>query len=368
MKGEFLYPWWVIKRPCGIKLAPMKGSLLMRTLIDLQKKLFPNILHSIHQRYAVLHSIKLLQPIGRRGLAENMKLTERVVRSEVTFLQEQGFIEVTAKGMFITEEGYVIIDQLAQFMRELTGLNVLEKQIKEQLQLDDVIVVPGNSDEISWVKKEMGKACVTYLKQKVSTPSTIAVTGGSTMAAVAEMMTPLETSPLVVPARGGLGEKVEHQANTIAAQMARKANGKYRLLYVPDTLSESSYQTMINEPSIIEVLRLIRGANVVIHGIGDALTMAERRKTSAEVIQKLTTEQAVSEAFGYYFNKQGEIVHTVKTIGLQLEELPESECVITIAGGESKAEAITSYFKQGKSNLLITDEAAAFKILKGISL
>src|SRR5699024_5988931 len=156
-------------------------------------------------------------------------------------------------------------------------LNVLEKQIKEQLQLDDVIVVPGNSDEISWVKKEMGKACVTYLKQKVSTPSTIAVTGGSTMAAVAEMMTPLETSPLVVPARRGLGEKVEHQANTIAAQMARKANGKYRLLYVPDTLSESSYQTMINEPSIIEVLRLIRGANVVIHGIGDALTMAERR-------------------------------------------------------------------------------------------
>lgn len=340
----------------------------MRTLIELQKKLFPNILKTIHRRYAVLHSIKLLQPIGRRGLAENMKLTERTVRSEVSFLQEQGFIEVTSKGMFITEEGYLVTEQLANFMRELTGLNVLERQMKEKLQIDEVIIVPGNSDDVSWVKKEMGKACVSFLKQNISTPTTIAVTGGSTMAAVAEVMTPLKESPLIVPARGGLGEKVEHQANTIASQMARKANGNYRLLYVPDTLSESSYQTMINEPTIIEVLKLIRGAKVVVHGIGDALTMAKRRKTSEEVIQKLKEEKAVSEAFGYYFNKKGKIVHTVKTIGLQLEELPERDCVITIAGGESKAEAIISYFNRAKSNLFITDEAAAKKILKGTSL
>src|SRR5690625_3873472 len=131
----------------------------MRTLIELQKKLFPNILKTIHRRYAVLHSIKLLQPIGGRGLAENMKLIERTVRSEVSFLQEQGFIEVTSKGMFITEEGYLVTEQLANFMRELTGLNVLERQMKEKLQIDEVIIVPGNSDDVSWVKKEMGKAC-----------------------------------------------------------------------------------------------------------------------------------------------------------------------------------------------------------------
>jgi len=340
----------------------------MRTLVELQKKLYPNVLETMHRRYAILHSIKILQPIGRRGLADNTKLTERIVRTEITFLHNQGFIDITPKGMFVTKEGNLVLNQLANFMREVTGLNVLEMQIKDKLQVEQVIIVSGNSDEFSWVKKEMGKECVSFLKKKIQTHSTIAVTGGSTMAAVSEAMVPLHANPLFVPARGGLGEKVENQANTIVSQMARKAKGDYRLLYVPDPLSESSYQTMINEPAIIEILNLIKGSNVVIHGIGDALAMAKRRKTTDKVMQKLIDKNAVSEAFGYYFNKDGEIVHTVRTIGLQLEDLSSTKCVITVAGGKTKAEAIISYFKQGRSDLLITDEAAAKHILRGSSL
>jgi len=337
----------------------------MRTLIELQKKLYPNVLETMHRRYAVLHSIKLLQPVGRRGLAENIKLTERIVRSEITFLNSQGFVDITPKGMFVTKEGQLVLHQLSNFMREVTGLNVLEKQIKEKLHVGQVIIVSGNSDEFSWVKKEMGKECISFLRQKIQANSTIAVTGGSTMAAVSEAMVPLDTNPLFVPARGGIGEKVENQANTIAAKFARKSRGEYRLLYVPDPLSESAYQTMINEPSIIEVLGLIKGSNIVIHGIGDALTMAKRRKTSNEIVQKLLDENAVSEAFGYYFDRDGKVVHKLRTIGMQLEDLSTTSCVITVAGGKSKAEAIISYFKQGKSDLLITDEAAAKQILKG---
>src|SRR5699024_9191068 len=97
--------------------------------------------------------------------------------------------------------------------------------------------------------------------------------------------------------------------NTIAAKMALAENGDYRLLYVPDPLSEKLYHTMIHEESIRETLTLIRNAQIVIHGIGDALALAKRRKTSEAVLQKLTEEEAMSEAFGYYFNDKGNIVH-----------------------------------------------------------
>src|SRR5690625_4924530 len=147
--------------PRGTKKLQVKGSLLMRTLINLQKKLYPNVLETMHQRYAVLHSIKILQPIGRRGLAENTKLTERTVRSEITFLHKEGFVNITPTGMYVTKEGNIVLQQLANFMREVTGLNVLEKRIKEILQIDQVIIVSGNSDEFSWVKKDMGKECVS---------------------------------------------------------------------------------------------------------------------------------------------------------------------------------------------------------------
>ncbi|WP_077327973.1 sugar-binding transcriptional regulator [Virgibacillus siamensis] len=339
----------------------------MWELIDVQKKLYPDLLEIMQRRYSILQHIELLQPIGRRSLADNTEYTERFVRGEVDFLQEQGLIHVTAKGMQITKAGKLVIDHLSEFMREAMGLSVLEKQLKDRLQVKEVIIVPGNSDEHNWVKQEMGKVCISNLKKVVKTGMTIAVTGGTTMAAAAEMMTPFEHAEdcRFVPARGGIGEKEENQANTIAARMARQANGSYRLLYVPDPLSETSYQTMINEPSIQDTLQLIKSAGIVLHGIGDALTMAERRKTPKEVYRKLEKSEAVSEAFGYYFDRQGDVVHKVRTIGIQLDDLTDAQQVMTIAGGESKANAIASYFKKGNSDLLITDEAAAEKILKG---
>lgn len=339
----------------------------MKALIDLQKKLLPDLLKVMQQRYAVLRSVDLFQPVGRRGLAESTGLTERVVRSEIEFLQKQGLILVTSKGMYLTKEGKLMVDQLAGVMSEMMGLNVLEDQIKEKLEVDDVVIVPGDSDKYEWVKQEMGKACVTFLNNVLKQGSTIAVTGGTTMAAVADVMSTLNkvNNYLFVPARGGIGEKVENQANTIAAEMAQKSKAEYRLLYVPDPLSESAYQTIINEPSVNETLKQIKGAGIVLHGIGDALTMAERRKTIPSVTETLKENHAISEAFGFYFDEAGNVVHKVRTVGIQLEDLASIEYVITIAGGRSKGEAIASYFKQGKSHLLITDEAAAEEILRG---
>jgi len=342
----------------------------MRDLIDLQKKLFPEVVDVMQQRYKLLYYIQLMQPVGRRALAENVELAERTVRSEVDFLNKQGSVEITSRGMHLTYEGQNILEQLAEFIKEVTGIKVLEKQLKDKLNLDYAVVVPGDSDNLDWVKREMGKACVNYLKDHLIPRQTIGITGGTTMAAVAEMMTPFQDADkcLYVPARGGLGERVENQANTICAEMAKKAKGNYRLLYVPDPLSEDSYKTIIEEPSIKEVLEIIRKAGIIIHGVGDAVMMAERRKTSAEQLRLIKSREAVGEAFGYYFNQKGEIVHKVRTVGLQLEDLKHAEHVIAVAGGRSKAQAIASYFKPGQSNVLITDEGAAKELIRGISL
>lgn len=358
-----------VNSPAG-HLLSMKETLSMKALMEMQKKLYPDILHVIERRYSILSSVELFQPIGRRSLSENTNTSERIVRSEVTFLHKQGLIDITTKGMHITKEGTLVLGQLAEFMNEVSGLATLGKKLEQELPVQKVMVVPGDSDVFTWVKQEMGKACVSYLKSSIKADYTIAVTGGTTMAALSDVMCPLSVggNGLFLPARGGLGENAENQANSIAAEMARKAHGTYRQLYVPDPLSETSYQTIIKEPAIIDVLERIKHSDVVIHGIGDALTMATRRKTTSDVLEKLTKEDAVSEAFGYYFNAGGDIVHKVRTVGIHLEDLSGVETVITMAGGKSKAKAITSYFKHAKSDLLITDETAANEILRGISL
>ena len=342
----------------------------MHSLIDLQMIVCPDLLETMQKRYRILHTIHLLQPIGRRSLADQINMKERVVRTELDFLTQQSLLSVSPKGVTLTNHGNEIMTALRPYLERMHRFDVLEEKVKQILNLDHVIIAPGDSDQEEWVKFDLGRRAYDFLKTKLKPNDTIAVTGGSSMAAVAEMMQPSTngTNCFFVPARGGLGERVENQANTICAEMANKMNGEYRLLYVPDPLSEETYQSIIQEPGVKEVLQMIKQANVVMHGIGDACTMAERRKTPEHVLAKLRQGKAVSEAFGYYFDRHGHVVSKVRTVGMQLEDLSNVKTVIAVAGGKSKAEAIESFFKQGRSNVLITDEGAAKMLIKGSSL
>src|SRR5690625_4559126 len=244
----------------------------MKELIDLQKIIYPDLLETMKNRYTVLNTIYLFKPIGRRGVIDHTNLPERSIRNEITLLHNQGLIDVTTKGMFTTEEGKNIINRLHAFIQELSGLTTLEKKLQQKTGIKDVIIVAGNSDEDPFIKQELGRATVQFLKKTITNDVTIAVTGGTTMAAVAHAMVPFDdVICLFVPARGGVGEKLENQANTIVAQMAKAEKGNYSLLHVPDPLSEKLYQSMIQEQSIMETLRLIKNAEIVIHGVGEAL-------------------------------------------------------------------------------------------------
>src|SRR5699024_12529515 len=115
-------------------------------------------------------------------------------------------------------------------------------------------------------------------------------------------------------------------------------------------------------------LNKIKQANIDLHDIGNALQMARRRQTETETYTKLKRSQAIAEAFGYYFDQSGEVVHKVKTGGRQLTDLNATDYVITVAGGKTKAQAIESFMKQDKSDVLIIDEAAAIEILQNNNL
>jgi central glycolytic genes regulator len=196
--------------------------------------------------------------------------------------------------------------------------------------------------------------------------------GGTTMAQVASELSDLETEQrenLFVPARGGIGEAVSVQANSVSAEMAIQTNGKYRALYVPEQLSTATYNSLMQEPSILEVLNLISEANCVIHSIGKALHMAARRKMTEEEILMLKRKNAVAESFGYFFDEEGQVVYKIPRIGLQLKDIQNIPYVFAIAGGRSKAKAIRAYMKNApKQTWLITDEAAANEILRGATL
>ncbi|KRN05991.1 Central glycolyticproteinregulator [Liquorilactobacillus sucicola DSM 21376 = JCM 15457] len=349
--------------------SPARKGRKMHQELEWIEKIAPDMVETMVQRFMIMRHIYWSGPIGRRLLAQEMGVTERVLRTETDFLKRQGLITSTKSGMVITEEGKAVIHKLRGLMDQLAGIQRREKRLSEFLGIDRCLIVSGDCDEQVKVIETMGKLVNDTLQTLLPEGrNVIAVMGGTTMARIAARLTPRiaeKRELLFVPARGGVGEAVDIQANSVSAQMALRTGGKHRTLYVPEQLSEKAYAPLMQEPSILEVVQLIRNSNAVIHSIGEAITMAKRRDMSKASIAELKREHAVGEAFGYFFDEEGRVVYKIPRVGLQLEDLANMKSVIAVAGGTSKAKAIVAYMKLApKQTCLITDEGAAKVILK----
>ncbi|MCU7556328.1 sugar-binding transcriptional regulator [Macrococcus capreoli] len=340
----------------------------MNHLLQVQQLLIPDLIEKMYRRYLILDTIHLHQPIGRRALSDILLITERVLRTEIDLLKAQGLVNISSKGMTITESGIDLVSELRALMEGYAALESLSQQIKTHYGLNEVIIVNGNVDTDDIVKNRLGEAASNVLQRIVHDGDIVSVTGGSTMLSVANQLKPLNKRITFTPARGGLGEELSFQANAIVQQMAEHGKCQFEVLYVPDQVSEEAYKTLVNEPSVKRVLHHIKHADVIIHGIGDALKMAKRRQSSKDDFKTLDAQQAVAEAFGYYFNAKGDVVHKVRTVGIQLEDLNESMKIIAVAGGSTKQHAIEAYLNVApKHTILIIDSAVAHWLVNQIN-
>ncbi|WP_312908763.1 sugar-binding transcriptional regulator [Tissierella praeacuta] len=335
-------------------------------VLELLKKITPEIIEIIEKRYLILRSISYNQPIGRRALSGELGFKERTIRDEVGILKNQGLLNIDLMGMYITEEGNKVLGNLHSIYSSLKGIPKLEEKLQKLLKIKKMIIVPGDSAQNNMILKDMGKITSKVLKDNIKPKDIIGITGGSTMAVVADETTPDNKTRdiVVIPARGGLGREVETQSNSIAAKLGQQLGGSYRLLYVPDGLEEKALELMLKNEEIRESVELLNNMNTLIFGIGRADTMAKRRNLSDERIDELINDGAVSEALGHYFDIEGKEIWEFKTIGLSLEKFKSLDSVIGVAGGEEKAEAILSVSTLNNNMVLITDEAAARKILE----
>ena len=77
----------------------------MDSIINLQKKIVPELTDLLVQRYQILRQVSHESPIGRRALAGKLGLSERVLRAQVDFLKKSGLLAFSASGMSVTDEG-----------------------------------------------------------------------------------------------------------------------------------------------------------------------------------------------------------------------------------------------------------------------
>ncbi|SIN97533.1 central glycolytic genes regulator [Carnobacterium alterfunditum] len=345
----------------------------MQSVVSVIEEVIPDIMYTLQNRYHILRNVFLLGPVGRRVLADRMGITERVLRTESEGLKKQELIKTSKMGMELTEKGETVYHQLDQLMGQLLGMREKEKQLASYLEIEQCVIISGDIDDQPKLREEIGRAAMEALNFLLPEgDNIIAVMGGTTMAEVANQMNETlsrKRKLLFVPARGGLGESLNIQANSITSLMAQRTGGENRVLYVPEQVSEETYKPLLQEPGIKKTLKLVNDANCVLFGIGDAKLMAERRGMNEDVLALIKNKAAVGEAFGEFYDQSGEVVYKIPRIGMQSKNLANIASVIAVAGGKSKAKAIEAYMKKAPGHTwLITDEGAANEILTGITL
>lgn len=338
----------------------------MKNLLKIQQKLIPQAIELMERRYSILRQISLSEPIGRRTLSNVLDISERVVRSETEFLKEQGLVDVAVSGMTITEDGSILLDDLKDIMKDIMGLSALQDKVKEKLGIKKVLIVPGSFDKNETLLRDVARYGAEYLLDIIKDGNIVSITGGSTMLEFSNSIKTDKKYPntTVVPARGSVGKDVETQSNTVVASISKKLNSNYKLLHIPDELGEQAMKSLTKEPQIKETLDFIDKSDILVFGIGRADEMATRRKLSKDKVEEIISKGAVGEAFGYYFNKEGEIVYKLNTVGINLEAFKKVKNSIAIFAGTRKAEALVAISNVNKDIVLITDEESAYKILE----
>ena len=225
---------------------------MQEDFLGLMRQLGPDLAAEMARRALVLERIAALSPVGRRQLAARLNLPEREIRSVAAFLKEEGFIHLDAAGMTLTPKAESILPSAREFSRAMRGLTALETQLASALHINRVCVAAGDFDQDARVLQDVGRIAAQRVRSLLQSGSTLAVTGGATMAQVAHFMSsPTPMNVMVVPARGGMGRAVETQANTLAAEIARKIGGHHRLMHLPDHMDAAAMQEMCKLPYFV---------------------------------------------------------------------------------------------------------------------
>ncbi|WP_438312486.1 sugar-binding transcriptional regulator [Sporosarcina sp. FA9] len=334
----------------------------MEEIFDAQSKLVPEMVELMKERYRLLKLVKTAGPVGRRTLGELSKMTEREIRTMLDQLREQNLINVSKMGASITNEGIKVLHALETTIDNLSKLSLLAKKLEELLGIQSVKVVGDTTENSS-----LGIEAAKQFMDEIGDGKTVAVTGGTSIALIPKYIksSMIQNDLLFIAARGGVGEDIGLQANVIAASFAEACGSSYKAFYYPEALSEEAHKVFRKDPAILKMINLYDNTDCVLHGIGDAQTMAKLRSSSIEEQHLLLEKGAKGESFGYYFDRSGKKVHHIRTVGIQTEQLQKVPLIIAVAGGEQKAEAILSYMASApKQTILVTDESAANEMIR----
>lgn len=249
---------------------------------------------------------------------------------------------------------------------------LLQKELAEHFHLSNVIVTPSGADA-EQSKDRVGQAAAHLLESLLRDGMTVGISWGSSLYYLVEHFLPQKYFDVeVVQLIGGIGARnLQTDGLELARKLSRKLNGIYHVLQAPLVVqSEALKNMLVQEPDISQVLEKGSQVNIAVIGIGtiqhENSALVRAGYMSKKQAEDLAKRGAVGDVFGQQIDRDGNICDfelNKRTIAIDLQQLQHIPIVIGVASGADKAEVIRGAMKGGFIKMLVTDEAAAMRIV-----
>ena len=253
------------------------------------------------------------------------------------------------------------------------GCLELEERLREAYGLQEAVVIPplepGPLEPTVHVNERLAQAAASYLMSFLGDGSLLAIGWGDTVTRTLNRLGYLldHTGASVVTLTGGVSTYV-HMIGGLNAALAQS----HRLFMIPSPMVVSNAGTaaaLLGEPAVRDVLTMAQTANYALVGIGamnESASFIRGGYVSPTEMVRYRDRGAVGDVLGRFIDEQGQVLDLEihhRIVGIELASLAALPCVIGVAGGSEKAEAMRGALANGTLDIVITDHPTALAVL-----
>lgn len=301
-------------------------------------------------------SLYYLQKLNQREIADRLHLSRPKVSRLLQRARDRGIVQIS-----VTSPEGNFVD--------------LESEFENRFDLEEVVITSSGPSETNgnsaFLKQQIGAAAANYLRRTVERGSVLGVTWGTTLRAMMQALQPTETEDVhVVQMLGGVGPpEAEAHAADLSRRLAQLLDGRLTVLPTPGIVDNPQVRdVLVSDRHAQTALELFSDLTTAYVGIGALSTnpiFDEDPAVSEQTYDELVASKAVGDIALRFFDAEGRPVRTAldeRLIGITLEKLHDTDCVVGVAGGSGKIDAIHGALRGHCIDVLITDHSTATEI------
>ena len=249
----------------------------------------------------------------------------------------------------------------------------IEDALRARFDLREARVLLGRGRPYGEILRGLGALAARYLEDIVRADTVLGISWGIAVHSTVRALRPERRLPITVAQMvGAVGEGDPLiDGPELARLLAQVYGGQYRYLHAPLIVEDAhTRDVLLQEPRIRETLELARRADVALVGIGApqpaVYSLLRAGYVDREAIAGLRAQGVAGDICARHYDAAGRVLDielNQRIVGIELEALHDIDRVIGVAGGEAKAGAILGALRGGHVNVLVTDDAAASRIL-----